>query len=86
MNTTPVFKFEGLSQEEAQFVIACIGEKPFNMVAGLINKLGSQLSVQLNPPAPTVPPEVSAPTKLAEAVKKLPQTLDMPTAGSEVLG
>ena len=86
MNTTPSFKFEGLSQEEAQFVIACVGEKPFNMVAGLINKLGTQLENQLRPPKPTGPLDAPAATKLTDAVQGLPETLDMPAAGSEVLG
>lgn len=86
MSTTPSFKFEGLSQDEAQFVIACIGEKPFNMVAGLINKLGNQLTDQLNPPKPTGPLDATAATKLTEAVQGLPETLNMPAPGSEVLG
>lgn len=73
-----LFKFDTLSQEEAQFIIACVGEKPFNMVAGLIQKLGNQLNAQLNPPAPPVPLGVSQTTKLTDAVKGLPETLDMP--------
>lgn len=73
-----LFKFDTLSQEEAQFIIACVGEKPFNMVAGLIQKLGNQLNAQISPPAPPVPPEVSPTTKLTDAVKGLPETLDIP--------
>lgn len=80
-----LFKFDTLSQEEAQFIIACVGEKPFNMVAGLIQKLGNQLNAQINPPAPPVSPEVSPTTKLTDVVKSLPETLDMPKLTGETL-
>lgn len=73
-----LFKFEGLTEDQAKFIMAVLGEKPFNMVAGLMQQLGNQLNAQLNPPAPPVPPEVSPTTKLTDAVKSLPETLDMP--------
>lgn len=72
-----LFKFDGLEEDQAKFILAVLGEKPFNMVAGLIQKLGNQLNAQLNPSAPPVPPEVSPTTKLTDAVKGLPTTLDM---------
>jgi len=44
------------------------------------------LTAQLNPPAPPVPPEVSPTTKLTDAVKSLPETLDMPALSVDALG
>lgn len=77
-----LFKFDGLSEEEAKFIVACIGEKPFNMVAGLIQRLGTQLNAQLNIPKEAL---TGPQTALTDAVKTLPENLDLP-ATPDALG
>lgn len=46
-----VLKFE-LTAEEANVVVGSLAKQPFEVVAGLINKLQMQAAPQLAPPAP----------------------------------
>jgi hypothetical protein len=51
-----VFKFEGMSQDEAQLVLNALAEVPLKLSFNLFVKLNGQLQEQLAPPAPAEKP------------------------------